>query len=108
VHYAFPKGSIVVKGTRIYGYLEPQPAVIVPWGEYKHAPSNYVQAQYTKPILQAMFPGGEFPNVAFTYHEMRFLDWEQMCAICKGVGLKTNREKGKRRAKLRKFFRENC
>ena len=108
VHYAYPKGSIVVHGKRVHGFLEPNDPVTIPWGEYKHAPQTYVQASYNKEILEKIFPGGEFPNVTFTYHQMRFLTWEHLCAICKGVGLKTSREKGKRRQALRKFFREYC
>ena len=108
VHYAGETGSIVIAGRRVYGWLDARPATVIPWESYKANPKNFIQAVYTKRVLESMFPGQEFPNVGFTYYEIRFLDWEQMCMICKGVGLTTSRENKKRRTELRRFFRENC
>jgi hypothetical protein len=98
----------MINGRRIYGYLERHAPVVVPWEVYKAHTNRLIQASYDKRILEELFPGREFPNIAFTYHEMRFLNWEQMCALCKAVGITTNRSNASRRRALRKFFRENC
>ena len=98
----------MINGRRIYGYLEPHGPVVVSWDIYKASRKDLMQASYSKEILEALFPGREFPNVSFTYHEIRFLDWEQMCMLCRAFGFTTNRLKAPRRTKLRKFMRENC
>lgn len=108
VFFDYPRGSTVIHGKRIYGYFERQAPVVIPWNIYRHHRGSLRQASYDKRILETLFPGSEFPNLAFTYHEMRFLDWEQMCALCKALGFTTNRSKTSRRRKLKKFFKENC
>ena len=98
----------MINGRRIYGYLERHAPVVVPWEVYKACRNSLIQASYSKHVLEELFPGREFPNLAFTYHEIRFLTWEQMCALCKAFGFTTNRSKASRRRKLRKFMREHC
>lgn len=108
VFFDYPKGSTIIDGKRIYGYLEPHAPVVVPWETYRLFRSSLRQASYSKQVLERMFPGRDFPNVTFTYSELRFLDWEQMCALCKAFGFTTNRSNESRRRKLRKFLQENC
>lgn len=108
VFYRHPYGSTMINGKRIYGYLERHGPVVVPWSVFKDARSSLIEASYTKDVLEQLFPNREFPNLSFTYHEIRFLNWEQMCALCKAFGFTTNRSKDSRRRKLRKFIKEHC
>ena len=108
VFFMHPRGSTMINGRRIYGYLERHAPVIVPWAVYKDCKNSLIQASYNKRILEELFPGREFPNLSFTYHELRFLDWEQMCSLCHAFGFTTNRSSKSRRRKLRKFMKENC
>ena len=108
VFYKHPYGSTMLGGRRIYGFLERHAPVVVPWIVYKANQEDLIQASYDKHILEVMFPGNEFPSISFTYHQIRFLSWEQMCDLCKAFGFTTNRSKASRRRKLRKFFKEYC
>jgi hypothetical protein len=108
VFFKHKLGSTVIHGKRIYGYLEAHDPVIVPWGIYTAHLNSLIQASYDKRTLEKLFPGREFPNLSFTYHEIRFLNWEQMCALCKALGITTSRSNTSRRRELRKFFKENC
>lgn len=108
VFYAYPYGSTIFNGRRIYGYLERHGPVVVPWEVYKANQDVLIQASYDKDILEDMFPDKTFPELSFTYHEIRFLSWEQMCSLCKALGFTTNRSNASRRRKLRKFFKEHC
>jgi len=108
VFYRHPKGSTMINGVRIYGFLEMHGPVVVPWEVYKECQDSLIQASYTKDILEELFPDRQFPNLSFTYSELRHLDWEQMCSLCKSFGFTTNRSKESRRRKLRKFLKENC
>lgn len=108
VFFRYPKGSTMINGRRIYGFLERHGPVVIPWGVYKARYDSFIQAPYNKRVLEELFPGREFPNVSFTYHQIRFLDWEQMCALCKAFGFTTNRSNASRRRKLRKFMKEYC
>ena len=108
VFYGYPYGSTMIHGRRIYGYLEKHGPVVVPWEVYKANQPDLIQASYDKDVLEQLFPGREFPKISFTYHEIRFLSWEQMCALCQAFGFTTNRSNASRRRKLRKFFREHC
>jgi len=108
VFYRHPKGSTMINGRRIYGYLEQHGPVVVPWAVYKACQNSLIQASYSKEVFEQLFPGRPFPNLSFTYHEIRFLDWEQMCELCKAFGFTTNRSKASRRRKLRKFMKEHC
>lgn len=98
----------MINGRRIYGFLERHGPVVVPWEVYKACKNSLMQASYNKEILEELFPGREFPNLSFTYHEIRFLNWEQMCALCRAFGFTANRSNIYRRRKLRKFIKENC
>jgi hypothetical protein len=98
----------MINGRRIYGYLERHAPVVVPWGVYRGCRNSLIQASYNKSILEQLFPGRVFPNLSFTYHEIRFLNWEQMCSLCHAFGFTTNRSNTSRRRKLRKFMKENC
>ena len=108
VFFKYPKGSTKINGRLIYGFLEHHAPVVVPWDVYKRHKNSLIQASYNKQILEILFPGREFPNLSFTYHELRFLDWEQMCALCQAFGFTTSRTNQLRRRKLRKFIREHC
>ncbi len=108
VFFKYPKGSTKINGRLIYGFLEHHAPVVVPWSVYKANYNSLMQASYTKEVLEAMFPGKEFPKLSFTYHEIRFLDWEQMCSLCHAFGFTTNRSSKSRRRKLRLFMKENC
>lgn len=108
VFFRYPKGSTQINGRRIYGFLEKHGPVVVPWGIYKVYRNSLIQASYTQEVLEALFPGREFPKLSFTYHEIRYLDWEQMCALCNAFGFTTKRSNTSRRRKLRKFMKENC
>ena len=98
----------MINGKRIYGWLERYAPVVIPWEVYKERRSSFIQAPYNKQILETLFPGREFPNLSFTYYEIRFLDWEQMCTLCQAFGFTTNRSNFSRRRKLRKFMKESC
>jgi len=108
VFFKYPQGSTMINGKRIYGWLERHGPVVVPWGVYKQCQNSLIQAPYNKQILEQLFPGREFPNLSFTYHQIRFLDWEQMCALCQAFGFTTNRSNASRRRKLRKFMKVSC
>jgi len=108
VFYKYKLGSTMLDGRRIYGYLEAYPPAHISWDVYKANHGNLLQVPYNKRNLEAMFPGRTFPVISFTYYEIRFLSWEQMCALCKALGITTGRRKDSRRRKLRKFFKENC
>jgi len=108
VFYRYPKGSTMINGRRIYGYLEQHGPVVVPWAIYKAFQNSLIQASYSKEVFEQLFPGRTFPNLSFTYHEIRFLSWEQMCELCKAFGFTTNRSKESRRRKLRSFIKEHC
>ncbi len=108
VYYKYPKGSTILNGRRIYGFLELHAPVVIPWGVYKQHRNTFIQASYTKDILEQLFPGGEFPNLSFTYHEIRFMTWEQMCSLCKAFEITTSRNNGSRRRELRHYMKENC
>ena len=98
----------MINGKRIYGYLENHGPVVIPWDVYKANKQDLMQASYDKDVLEQMFPGKEFPQMSFTYHQIRFLEWSQLCALCKAFGFTTPRSTNSRRRQLRKFFRENC
>lgn len=108
VFFDYPYGSTIIDGKRIYGYLEPHEPVKVPWSTYRLFRPSLRQAPYSKRTLEKMFPGQEFPNISFTYSELRLLDWEQMCALCKAFGLTTKRSNESRRRKLRQFIKLHC
>jgi len=108
VFFDYPRGSTMINGKRIYGYLEPHGPVVVSWKVYKECRHSLREASYNKRILEELFPGREFPNLRFTYHQIRYLDWEQMCALCQAFGFTTNRSNASRRRKLRKFMKESC
>lgn len=108
VFYKHPKGSTMLNGRRIYGFLEMHAPVVVPWSVFKTCQNTLIQASYTKDILEQLFPGREFPNVSFTYHEIRFMTWEQMCSLCSAFGITTSRNNQSRRRELRHFMKENC
>lgn len=105
VYFNYKRGSTMIDGKRIYGYLELYDPVIISWDAYKANRGNLMQAPYDKRILEKIFPGREFPDISFTYHEIRYLSWEQMCALCKALQITTNRSNTSRRRKLRKFFK---
>ena len=106
--YRYPYGSTKINGRHIYGYLERHAPVVVPWEIYKACKNSLIQAPYDKDVLEALFPGRTFPDLSFTYSSLRFLSWEQMCALCNAFGFTTNRSNLSRRRKLRKFMKENC
>lgn len=108
VFFSYPYGSTIIDGKRIYGYLERHDPVVVPWNTYRQFQKTLIQAPYTKQYLEKRFPGSVFPNITFTYHEIRFLSWEQMCDLCKAFGFTTSRESRLRRRQLRKFMKEHC
>lgn len=108
VFFKHPKGSTQINGRRIYGFLERHAPVVVPWDVYKIHRNSLIQASYTKEVLETLFPGRDFPKLSFTYHEIRYLDWEQMCALCYSLQITTGRSNESRRRKLRKFFKLNC
>lgn len=108
VFFSYPKGSKIIDGKRIYGYLEPYDPVRLSWESYKAHKKDLIQASYDKQLLERMFPGKTFPSISFTYHQIRFLSWEQMCELCQAFGFTTNRSNESRRRKLRKFFKQYC
>lgn len=108
VFYRYPYGSTLINGKRIYGYLERHDPVVIPWGVYRAFRNTLIQAPYSKDILEKMFPGKEFPNITFAYHQIRYLSWEQMCELCQAFGFTTKRSNESRRRKLRKFIKEHC
>lgn len=108
VFFAYPYGSTIINGKRIYGYLERHNPVIIPWKVYKVFKKSLRPASYNKKILEKMFPGSEFPNISFTYHQIRYLNWEQMCQLCHALQMTTGRSNESRRRKLQKFMKENC
>ena len=108
VFFMHPYGSTQINGRRIYGYLERHAPVVVPWAVYKQHRASLIQASYTQEVLEAIFPGREFPKLSFTYHEIRYLDWEQMCSLCNAFGFTSKRSNASRRRKLRRFMKENC
>jgi hypothetical protein len=108
VFFKYPKGSTMLNGRRIYGFLENHGPVVVPWNVYRTCKNSLIQASYNKEIFEQLFPGIEFPNLSFTYHQIRFLSWEDMCSLCKAFGITTSRSNQSRRQELRKFMRENC
>lgn len=108
VFFKFPRGSTIIENKRVYGFLEQYQPVKISHAAYKANLASLVQAPYDKPTLERLFPGREFPAISFTYSEIRYLSWEQLCALCKAFGITTNREKSLRRRALRKFFKENC
>ena len=108
VFFRYPYGSTIINGRRIYGYLERHAPVMVPWEIYRLFKNSLVQASYSKDIFEQLFPGKTFPNISFTYNEIRYLNWEQMCELCKAFGFTTNKSNPLRRRKLRKFIKENC
>lgn len=108
VFYRYPYGSTMLHGRRIYGYLENHGPVVISWDLYKANQEDLIQASYDRDTLSLMFPGRNFPDISFTYSEIRYLNWEQMCALCRAFGFTTNRSNSSRRRKLRKFFKEHC
>lgn len=108
VFFKYPRGSTKINGRHIYGFLERHAPVVVPWEVYKIHRKSLMQASYSKRILEILFPGRIFPNLSFTYHEIRFLNWKQMCSLCDAFGFTTNRSNISRRRKLRNFMKENC
>lgn len=107
-YYKFPKGSVVINGRHVYGYLEAHGPVKVPWRIYRAYRNTLIQAPYNKSILEDLFPNRVFPDISFTYGEIRYLTWEQMCDLCKAFGLTTGRSNKSRRKKLKMFMREHC
>jgi hypothetical protein len=108
VHFSYPYGSTIIDGKRIYGYLERYDPVKVPWETYKAYRGTLIQVPYSKRTLEKMFPGREFPNITFTFSQIRSLSWDQMCDLCKAFGFTSRRSNESRRRKLRKFIKYNC
>jgi len=108
VFYKFPYGSTIIDKKRIYGYLESYPPVQISWRAWLDHQNSLIAASYDKQILEQMFPGREFPNISFTYAQMRYLTWTQMCDLCKACGITTSRKNDKRKKALQKFFQEYC
>lgn len=106
VFYRYPYGSTNVDGVQVYGYLEKFPPARVSWNSFKNNQGSLIQASYTKDRLELLFPGSQFPNISFMYSDLRYLSWEQMCALCKGFGLITSRKNNDRRKALREFLKE--
>ena len=108
VFFNYPYGSIGVDGKIVYGYLEKYDPTHISWQSWKTHKDSLIQASYNKRILEKMFPGKEFPNLSFTYSEMKFLNWQQMCDLCKAFGITTNRQNRLRYRTLREFIKEYC
>ena len=108
VFFRHPYGSTKINGKLIYGYLESHAPVVIPWNVYKQCKNSLIQAPYDKRILEELFPDRTFPDLTFTYYGLRFLNWEQMCALCQAFGFTTSRSNVARRRKLRRFMQENC
>lgn len=108
VFFHHPRGSTIIENKRVYGFLEPYDPVRISWEAYKANKGNVIQASYDRRLLEKMFPGKTFPDISFTYHEIRFLTWGQMCDLCRAFGFTTNRSNSSRRRKLRKFMKKNC
>lgn len=108
VFFVFPYGSTIIENKRVYGFLEKYPPVKISYASYKANRASLIQASYDKATLEKMFPGREFPNLSFTYYDIRFLTWEQICALCKGFGITASRKLPARRRALRLYMQENC
>lgn len=108
VFFHHPKGSTIIEEKRVYGYLERYDPARISWAAYVANKGNVIQASYDRKLLEKMFPGSIFPDISFTYHQIRFMNWEQMCDLCQAFGFTTNRSNASRRRKLRKFMKENC
>ena len=108
VFYHTPYGSTIIDGRRIYGFLEKYPPAHVTWDVFRANKGNLIQASYTPERLSALFPNTTFPCISFIYSDLRYLTWEQMCALCKSFGIKTARSNSQRRKALRKFMQEHC
>jgi hypothetical protein len=107
VFYKYPYGSTIIDGQRIYGYLEKYPPARVSWDVFRNTP-NLMEASYTPQRLKMLFPSAEFPNVSFMYSDLRYLEWEDMCALCKAFNITTGRSNSERRKALRTFLKEKC
>ena len=108
VFYHTPYGSTIIDGKRIYGYLEKYEPVRVSWDVFRANHPSLIQASYTPERLKMLFPNSDFPQVCFTYNDLRYLSWEQMCGLCKGFGITTSRTNSERRKALRAFLKEHC
>jgi len=108
VFYKFPHGSTMFGNQRIYGYLERYAPVQIPWKLWLVNKDSLVAASYDKQILEQIFPGREFPHISFTYAQIRYLTWTQLCDLCKACNITTSRRNDMRKKKLQRFFQENC
>ena len=73
VHCKNPDGVLHIgKHIRIYGRNLGFPPTDISFDLYQKIKDSVDDASYNKQILQRMF-GKEFPQIAFTYHEIRFL-----------------------------------
>jgi len=108
VYFKQPKGSIRLDGVLVHGFAELQEPSRISWECYKNHRKMLVQACYNKERLERLFPNGDFPNISFTYSDLRYLTWEQLCDLCKGFGIKTNRKSRLRLKKLRRFMKAHC
>jgi hypothetical protein len=107
VFYKYKLGSTIINGRRIYGYMEKYPPTRVTWDEFRANKGNLIAATYTPELLSSLFPGSAFPTINFLYSDLRYLTYEQMCALCKAFGL-TGRTNEKKRRILKHFLREYC
>jgi hypothetical protein len=67
-----PNGMLMLGGRRIYGAEMVQGPTDVPFELYDQCREALIEATYREGHLQKIF-GKPFPEVAFTYHEVRFI-----------------------------------
>ena len=108
VYFKLPFGSTIIEGKKVYGFLEKFPPTKISWPAYRANKKITIQAHYNKAILEKMFPGKVFLDITFTYSELGYLKWEEMCALCKGFGITTSRENRLRLRSLIKVFKKYC
>jgi hypothetical protein len=80
VHAKIPRGVLHLEGFRIYGRETKQPPRDIPFTLYAHFKDSLTDGTYREGYLQQLF-GHVFPEIAFTYRELRWLPDDTLDAI---------------------------
>lgn len=101
----YPRGGLQYDNHLIPGYLEPFDPCDVSFDFYQIYKTNLRFASYTKSRLEKLFHK-PFPNISFTYREIKYLTLEQISEINNILGLCSGDNLQKHIKALKRFLKQ--
>lgn len=83
-------GGPVINGTKVPGWLDPLPPARITHRVYYHKRHLLHVAPYTKGLLECIF-GGEFPDLTFTMHQVKYLNHSQLVVLCQALKITSSK-----------------